>query len=998
MRYVMFFAGFMGIAVFLAFSPSTSHAISFPSCSLSPQQDRIIVQFNPITKLWANEQYKMGGPFSASIPAGEYKITAMSFDDHLERSHQNQPNEQWFMILKNNNSTVAQTGSTNDLPDNADVRVDVVNISLVIPQSVTSIITFHTMYPNSNPNSIYPICAAFDRIHQPEPPTVDIKANGSDGPITIGFNSSATVSWTSSNASSCTASGAWSGSKSLSGSQSTGNLTGSKTYTITCTGSDGSDSDSVTINVQPPASPTVDIKANGSDGPVTIGFNSSSNLTWTSSDASSCTASGAWSGSKSLSGSQSTGNLTGSKTYVITCTGQGGSDSDSVTVTVQSQNLPTVDITATPSSIIQGDTSSLGWTSSNADSCFATNGWSGTKSLSGNQAVSPQNTATYTITCSNGAGQASDSVTITVSVPQSLPTVAISANPNQVAQGNPSVLTWTSANADTCTASGASDWNGSRNIFGNQVVSLFNTTTYTITCSNSTGQASDSVTVSVQSITPSADIKANGSDTSITISPNSSATISWTSSNAASCSISPTGWFGTSGSQSTSNLTNSITYTINCSGVTGGTASDSVTVNIQDNLPTVDISANPGFITQGNSTVLTWTSSNADSCFATNGWSGTKSLSGNQSTFLTQTTTYTITCYNNAGQATDSVTVSVQAITPTVDITAAPITINRGESTVLVWSSANADSCFATNGWSGSKSRSGSEVTAPQFDTTYTVTCAKGGQSVSDSVTVFVNANQPPITGTFNVACSVSSPTITLGDSVSFVAGYAGGVAPVTFQWSGDVTGFTQSRVTNFSTTGTKFATVTVTDAQGRNNSANCSVQVVPATVVSAAPPQPPTVITATTNTQPTSCCCCNGVPTQIQYDSNGNPITVASDTQDRSMLASLFTTQSGNPSTLLYMLLFLLIVLAIIAMVRYLFVDKPVRRYEYGYRQEQYPYERKGYGYQNGNSNGYANGYASDDERFEPKKRQPQPYNENERFEPKRNGYPRPTYTEQSR
>src|SRR3989344_1133457 len=80
-------------------------------------------------------------------------------------------------------------------------------------------------------------------------PTVDIKADGSDGPVSIPYNAAATLSWTSTHATSCTASGAWSGSKSLSGSASTGNLISDKTYTLTCTNLSGSDSDSVGINV-----------------------------------------------------------------------------------------------------------------------------------------------------------------------------------------------------------------------------------------------------------------------------------------------------------------------------------------------------------------------------------------------------------------------------------------------------------------------------------------------------------------------------------------------------------------------------------------------------------------------------------------------------------------------------------------------------------------------------------------------------------------------------
>jgi len=86
-------------------------------------------------------------------------------------------------------------------------------------------------------------------------PLVDIEANGSDGPIRISYNSSATLTWDSSDADSCYASGAWSGTKTLSGSQSTGRLTSSRTYTLTCTNSEGSVSDSVRVNVDTDVSP-----------------------------------------------------------------------------------------------------------------------------------------------------------------------------------------------------------------------------------------------------------------------------------------------------------------------------------------------------------------------------------------------------------------------------------------------------------------------------------------------------------------------------------------------------------------------------------------------------------------------------------------------------------------------------------------------------------------------------------------------------------------------
>jgi hypothetical protein len=94
------------------------------------------------------------------------------------------------------------------------------------------------------------------------PISVDIKANGLDGPITIPYNSSAKLTWTSQNANSCTASGAWSGTKSTSGSESTGNLTSCKTYNITCSGPEGSASDSVTINISENNPPIADAGPN----------------------------------------------------------------------------------------------------------------------------------------------------------------------------------------------------------------------------------------------------------------------------------------------------------------------------------------------------------------------------------------------------------------------------------------------------------------------------------------------------------------------------------------------------------------------------------------------------------------------------------------------------------------------------------------------------------------------------------------------------------------
>jgi len=83
-----------------------------------------------------------------------------------------------------------------------------------------------------------------------------------------------------------------------------------------------------------------------------------------------------------------------------------------------------------------------------------------------------------------------------------------------------------------------------------------------------------------------ADIKANGSDGSITISSGASTIITWISTNADSCTVtangSATGWPNTpSGSQSSGSLTSSVTYNLYCSNSGGGFNTDSIQVNIE---------------------------------------------------------------------------------------------------------------------------------------------------------------------------------------------------------------------------------------------------------------------------------------------------------------------------------------------------------------------------------------------------------------------------------
>jgi len=80
-----------------------------------------------------------------------------------------------------------------------------------------------------------------------------------------------------------------------------------------------------------PAAPTVSLQADAS----TVDSGGSVHLIWSSQGATSCTASGGWSGTQATSGTAATPAIFSSTTFTLTCTGAGGSANASVTVSVQ---------------------------------------------------------------------------------------------------------------------------------------------------------------------------------------------------------------------------------------------------------------------------------------------------------------------------------------------------------------------------------------------------------------------------------------------------------------------------------------------------------------------------------------------------------------------------------------------------------------------------------------------------------------------------------------
>ncbi len=347
------------------------------------------------------------------------------------------------------------------------------------------------------------------------------------------------------------------------------------------------------------------------------------------------------------------------------------------------------------------------------------------------------------------------------------------SSPSTINSGNYSYLYWSSLYTSYCSAWGG--WSGAKGSAGSQSIGpLYGSTAYGITCYGTyTGSVSGMTSVAVTSPPPTVSISASPNPTSY----NGSATLSWSSTNATSCTAyAGQGFSGakaTSGSQTISNLTASQMFLILCSGAGGSAWGSTFVTVLSPPVPTASISANPASISQGNSSNLVWSSTNATSCTASGAWSGSRATLGSQSTgTLYSTQTYYLQCSGAGGTSNlASATVTVSS-PPTVDIKAngsdGPIQIPYNSSSTLSWSSTNATSCTASGAWSGSKATAGSSstgaLTSPQYQ--YTLSCTGPGGTAIDSVVINVQQNPPPsvspLAPTQGDYCGASSPPIFL--------------------------------------------------------------------------------------------------------------------------------------------------------------------------------------------------------------------------------------------
>jgi hypothetical protein len=138
-------------------------------------------------------------------------------------------------------------------------------------------------------------------------------------------------------------------------------------------------------------------------------------ISWTSDNASSCEASGGWSGAKTTTGSFKSGALSADTTFTLSCNGSMGGALARLTVAVAAvQGTPKVILSSRPGSVAINGTIRLEWSASGSESCQASGDWSGAKSPAGSQVIQGiQRDSSFNLTCT-GAGQTALAMTSVV--------------------------------------------------------------------------------------------------------------------------------------------------------------------------------------------------------------------------------------------------------------------------------------------------------------------------------------------------------------------------------------------------------------------------------------------------------------------------------------------------------------------------------------------------------------------------------------------------------
>lgn len=161
---------------------------------------------------------------------------------------------------------------------------------------------------------------------------------------------------------------------------------------------------------------------------------------------------------------------------------------------------PALSFQAQPTSGVLGTSFSLLWSAEELEQCQASEDWSGTREVSGNETVTPSAPGTYRfqLRCRGINAELTETVSIEVIAPPPTPVSAtLNLSPDIVGLSVAATLTWGSEGATGCTASGG--WSGSLAPSGSRSVLFDSPGAYPLilSCDGPGGSATDTRTLTV---------------------------------------------------------------------------------------------------------------------------------------------------------------------------------------------------------------------------------------------------------------------------------------------------------------------------------------------------------------------------------------------------------------------------------------------------------------------------------------------------------------------
>ncbi len=461
------------------------------------------------------------------------------------------------------------------------------------------------------------------------------------------------------------------------------------TYTITATSVDDiSDSATATITVEQVPPPEITTFA---ASPESVEEGSSSTLTWEMTGA---TAAVIQAGGQTIhtvpEGELGSGSFEVtpdvSTTYTLTASSDGGDDTSTAAVTVEG-TAPVIDtFTVTPTQVIIGQTATLAWQITGADSIAIVDGAAQSLDVSGADVADgslevPINTqlSTFTLRAINAFGDTVQTVSVTGA--EVLSVTSFTATPDTAAENAEVTLSWMVEGRPDSVELSETDSAGTRQVDLSGITNLTNgtivvrpseDTTYDLDVSADNPAQLDAAQVSV-SILPPLPTIVDFTASATEIAVNGSTTLSWDITGADSLALTDdagntydlTGKDVGLDSIDIASIPASRVFTLTATNAAGDTTSN-VSVST-GNIVSATISANPTTIIENEEVTLTWTSINATSIEIT-GPSGTpldlgiQPITGGSVTVFplaTPTATYTITAQGFGGPVVETVDVTV---------------------------------------------------------------------------------------------------------------------------------------------------------------------------------------------------------------------------------------------------------------------------------------------------------------------------------------------------